>query len=97
LHVFGGEKAEVMLTDDLGLLRQSTSGAPDRWRWERAPGALKWEIATSDSPSGQTLYELRVQCGLEVMRLQFFAAEEVRQVATPLAEHGPSLRQAQAE
>jgi hypothetical protein len=78
-------------------LAASSSDARGRWRWERPPRALKWEIVTSDSPSGQTLYELRVQCGLEIMRLQFFAAEEVRQVATLLAEHGPSLRQAQAE
>ena len=34
-------------------------------------------------------YELRVQCGLEIMRLQFFTAEEVRQLASLLAEQGP--------
>jgi hypothetical protein len=32
---------------------------------------------------------LRVQCGLEIMRLQFFTAEVVRHLAAPLAEHGP--------
>jgi len=30
-----------------------------------------------------------VQCGLEIMRLQFFTAEEVRQLASLLAEQGP--------
>jgi hypothetical protein len=32
---------------------------------------------------------LRVQCGLEVVRLQFFTAEEVRRLATLPAERGP--------
>jgi hypothetical protein len=42
-----------------------------------------------DRPGGQAVYELRVQCGLEIVRLQFFTAEEVRQLAALLAEHGP--------
>ena len=44
-------------------------GGPPEWIWERTPEALKWEVVTSDRPDGQTLYELRVQCGLEIMRL----------------------------
>jgi hypothetical protein len=64
-------------------------GGPPEWIWERAPEALKWEIITSDQPDGQTLYEVRVQCGLEIMRLHFFTAEEVKRLATLLAEHGP--------
>jgi hypothetical protein len=43
----------------------------------------------SDRPDGETVYELRVQCGLEIMRLHFFTAEEVRHLASLLAEHGP--------
>jgi hypothetical protein len=42
-------------------------------------------------PDGQTLYELRVQCGLEILRLQFFTTEEVRQLASLMAGPGPSL------
>ena len=64
-------------------------GGPPEWIWERIPEKLKWEIVTSDRPGGQTLYEVRVQCGLEIMRLQFFTAEEVRQLASLLAERGP--------
>jgi len=64
-------------------------GGPPEWIWERIPEKLKWEIITSERPDGQTLYELRVQCGLEIMRLQFFTAEEVRQLASLLAERGP--------
>jgi hypothetical protein len=40
-------------------------------------------------PDGQTVYELRVQCGLEIMRLPSFTAAEVRPLAALLAEHGP--------
>jgi hypothetical protein len=43
----------------------------------------------SQRPDGQTLYEFRVQCGLEILGLHFFTAAEVRQVASLLAEHGP--------
>jgi hypothetical protein len=51
-------------------------GGPPEWIWERTPERLKWEIDSSDRPDGQTLYELRVQCGLEIMRLQFFSARK---------------------
>jgi hypothetical protein len=64
-------------------------GGPPEWIWERAPEKLTWEIVTSDRPDGQTVYELRVRCGLEVRRLQCFTAEEVRHLAALLAEHGP--------
>ncbi len=64
-------------------------GGPPEWIWERNPERLKWEIVMSERPDGQTVYELRVQCGLEIVRLQFFTAEEVRQLASLLTEHGP--------
>jgi hypothetical protein len=67
-------------------------GGPPEWIWERPPEALKWEVVTSDRPDGQTLYELRVHCGLEIMRLQFFTTEEVRHLASLLAGHGCSER-----
>jgi hypothetical protein len=59
-------------------------GGPPEWIWERVSEALKWEIVTSEQPNGQMLYELRVQCGLEIMRLQFLTAEEVRHLASLL-------------
>ena len=64
-------------------------GGPPEWIWERTPETLKWEVVTSDRPDGQTLYELRVRCGLEIVRLQLFTAEEVRHLAALLAAHGP--------
>jgi len=63
-------------------------GGPPEWIWERIPERLKWEIVTSERPDGRTVYELRVQCGLEIVRLQFFTAQEVRHLASLLAEHG---------
>ena len=64
-------------------------GGPPEWIWERTPEKLKWEIIPSDRPDGQTIYELGAECGLEIMWLEFFTAEEVRQLASLLAEHGP--------
>ena len=64
-------------------------GGPPEWIWERTPEALKWEVVPSDQPDGQTVYELRVPCGLEIGRLHFFTAEKVRHLASLLAEHGP--------
>ncbi len=64
-------------------------GGPPEWSWERLPEKLKWEIVMSDQTDGQTVYELRVQCGLEIVRLQFCTAEEVLQLTSLLTEHGP--------
>ncbi len=64
-------------------------GGPPEWIWERIPEKLKWEIITFDQTNGETVYELRVQCGLEIIRLQFFTAEEIQQLTSLLAAHGP--------
>ena len=48
-------------------------------------------------PDGQTIYELGAECGLEIMWLEFFTAEEVRQLASLLAEHGPQRTAGQGE
>jgi hypothetical protein len=81
------------ITRRLGRRREATmpliQGGPPEWIWERTAEALKWEIVTSDNPDGKTVYELRLNCGLEIMRLQFFNGEEIRNLALLLAEHGP--------
>jgi hypothetical protein len=64
-------------------------GGPPEWIWERTAEKLKWEVVPSRSPEGHTVYELRVNCGLEIMRLQFFTKVEVQELASLLAEHGP--------
>ena len=64
-------------------------GGPPEWIWERTADPVKWEMVNSASPEGHTVYELRVQCGLEIMRLHFFTEAEARQLAALLAEHGP--------
>jgi hypothetical protein len=61
-------------------------GGPPEWIWERTPERLKWELVASERPDGQSLYELRVNCGLEIMRLQFFTAEEISDLASLLAD-----------
>jgi hypothetical protein len=63
-------------------------GGPPEWIWERTPEQLKWEIIPSDHPDGKRLYELRVNCGLEIMRLQFFTGEEIKNQASLLSESG---------
>jgi hypothetical protein len=78
-----------LLPEEREAIMPLIQGGPPEWIWERTPEALKWEIVTSARPDGQTAYELRVQCGLEIMRLQFFTAEEVRQLASLLA-HRPT-------
>lgn len=63
-------------------------GGPPEWIWERQPEILKWEINSSSSPNGETVFELRVNCGLEVMKLQFFTEEEIQQLASLLGGFG---------
>jgi len=64
-------------------------GGPPEWIWERTPGKLQWEIATSTNREGQTVYEMRVNCGLEIMRLQFFTKEELKELDLAIMRQFP--------
>ncbi len=61
-------------------------GGPPEWIWERTPDPLLWEVVPSQTPRGQSVYELRVNCGLGIMRLQFFTEDEVRQLQAAIAD-----------
>jgi hypothetical protein len=52
-------------------------GGPPEWIWERTADPVKAEVVPSKAPEGHTVYESRVTCGLEIMRLQFFTADEL--------------------
>lgn len=60
-------------------------GGPPEWTWERQAERLKWEINPSRAREGHSVYELRVNCGLEIMRLQFFTREEIQALQSLLA------------
>jgi hypothetical protein len=60
-------------------------GGPPEWTWERPAEKLKWELNVSRSAEGETVFELRVMCGLEIMRLQFFTQEELQSLQSELA------------
>ena len=55
-------------------------GGPPEWIWERTPDTLKWELVPRQAPEGHTVYELRVSCGLEIMRLHHFTEDEMREL-----------------
>jgi len=59
-------------------------GGPPEWTWERPAEKLKWELNAARSLEGSTVYELRVNCGLEIMRLQFFTTEEIESLQSLL-------------
>jgi hypothetical protein len=61
-------------------------GGPPEWTWERPAEKLKWELRASQSLDGQANYELRVHCGLEILRLQFFTGEEIKALQDALRE-----------
>jgi hypothetical protein len=61
-------------------------GGPPEWIWERTPDPLKWQLSPSTALEGHTVYELRVSCGLGIMRLQFFTLEELRNLKQAIAE-----------
>jgi hypothetical protein len=44
-------------------------GGPPEWIWERTPDPLRWEVVPSQGGSGETFYEVKVNCGLGIMRL----------------------------
>jgi hypothetical protein len=61
-------------------------GGPPAWIWERSADFLKPEIVPTTDPNGHTVYELRLNCGIEIMRLQFFTREEVARISECIAE-----------
>ena len=61
-------------------------GGPPEWIWERTPDPLKWDVVPSQGREGHTVYELRVNCGLGIMRLQFFTADEMKELQQQIAE-----------
>src|SRR5689334_9199705 len=61
-------------------------GGPPEWIWERTADPLKWDVVPSQAPGGHTVYELRVDCGLGIMRLQFFTRDEKQELQQQIAE-----------
>jgi len=61
-------------------------GGPPVWIWERTEAFLKPDVVPVTRPEGHTVYELRVDCGMEIVRLQFFSREEIQELATRIAE-----------
>jgi hypothetical protein len=64
-------------------------GGPPEWIWERKPDPLKWKLVPSTT-EGPPRYELRLECGLEILRLQFFSAEELQDLQTALGLERPA-------
>jgi hypothetical protein len=65
-------------------------GGPPEWVWERTADFLKSELVPVRSPKGHTVYELRVSCGMEILRVQFLTQEEIQELAARLAALGSS-------
>jgi hypothetical protein len=63
-------------------------GGPPEWVWERTADFLRSDPVPVPSPQGHTVYELRVSCGVEILRVHFFTREGVRGLAAPLAALG---------
>jgi hypothetical protein len=61
-------------------------GGPPEWIWERTADPLKWELNPSTSLEGHRVYELRLKCGLGIMRLQFFTPEELQNLRQIIAD-----------
>jgi hypothetical protein len=64
-------------------------GGPPQWVWERTADPIKLDVVPSKDPHGHTVYELRIACGLEIVRLQFFTREELDRFVETLATGVP--------
>jgi hypothetical protein len=69
------------------LVMPMVQSGPPQWVWERTADPLKWEVVPVKDPKGHTVYELRVDCGLEIMRLQFFMEDEIRDLQSLIDKH----------
>jgi hypothetical protein len=70
-------------------------GGPPEWIWERTLHLLKWDIVQAQAANGHPLLELRVQCGLEIMRLQFFTEDEFKELRDVIVQRADSLSNVQ--
>jgi hypothetical protein len=61
-------------------------GGPPEWIWERTAEVLKTSLVPVESPQSQTVYELRVDCGMEIVRLQFLTREELEAMGATIAD-----------
>ena len=66
-------------------------GGPPEWTWERPAEKLQWEIIPTRPAEHRANYELRVNCGLEIVRLQFFTKEEIADLQSALRAMERSL------
>jgi hypothetical protein len=58
---------------------------PPEWVWERTPDNMKWNMRRLASADGEARYELRLQCGLQILRMHFFDAKEMWQLVDTIA------------
>jgi hypothetical protein len=63
-------------------------GGPPEWVWERTADVLKTSFVPVETPQGLTVFELRIDCGMEIVRLQFFTRHEIEALAASTAEVG---------
>jgi hypothetical protein len=59
-------------------------GGPPEWTWERTADALKWQVTPRQDPKGHMVYELRVNCGLEILRLHFITEDELKELQSSI-------------
>jgi hypothetical protein len=56
-------------------------GGPPEWVWERPADMLRWTVTPSPAPDGKhTNYQVRLDCGMQVLKMHFFNEEEMRQL-----------------
>lgn len=67
-------------------------GGPPEWTWERTPNLLKWSVAQAPATNGHPVFELRVTCGLEILRLQFFTKEELKELGAVIDQWADGLK-----
>ncbi len=56
--------------------------------WERTADAVKWTITPSERET-ETVYELRIDCGMGIMRLHYFTEAEMKGLRATLVEQFP--------
>jgi hypothetical protein len=59
------------------VLMPLLQGGPPMWLWEKPADTLKWELIREPAGDGASGYALKIQCGLEILRLQSFSRDEL--------------------
>lgn len=55
-------------------------GGPPEWVWERPDALLKVHVMPVEDAESHPVFEVRIDCGMEIVRLQYLTWDEIQEL-----------------